>query len=233
MMDNLQKYLRSFRRDYWQRESHYGAASLRREMVISGALMAVTCTALSCALPALASAFALFGFSAMPCMLGIRVNAIRKEMKKISTREFTACGMEKGTFTISGPSRAVNIFVNTQEMVNRETQPLREYCMPATLMGKLAPYFDDCAAAAAQIEARGPDGKILDQIPLVRPRHDYDDYAGMSFWDEEIVPMLTSAGAKKKQEAEARELVTALAMQIQDGLHKPLSVKPIRLKVKA
>lgn len=238
MLEKLQKHLRSFKRDYWDRELQPGETlTLRQEMGVSAGLVLSVCTVLGLFLPPMAPALALLGALTAPCMLAIRMNEIRKEVNKTSTAEIELCGNTRGIVTISGPGHAVNVVANTQAMLYRQTRPPRLHLrtpdynvIPAKILAGLAPYFNDCAEAAAQLEAR-VDGKLVDSFALghycVGEANDPAKY-----WYEEVKPLLSAQGAMNKRVADRHAAGNAAASQVENGLSRKVSVRPIRLKAK-
>ncbi|MEZ0261632.1 MAG: hypothetical protein ACAH80_11530 [Alphaproteobacteria bacterium] len=230
MLEKLQKHLRAFTRDYWQRDSRPGrSVPLSREMLINSGIVAVVCGGVGLAFPAIAPVLCLFGVSTLPCMLGIRMFEIKKEMNKITTAELKLCGLDAPTATLSGPPRAINIVMNTQAIIDKRLKPLSGMQPTGKLLDDLTPHFNDCAEAAAQLEAT-VDGKPVDSIALGRAYRACDEYLDEHFWREEVKPLLTRTGVAKKIKADWLAAANTAISQLTEGLSQSLTVKPIRLK---
>jgi hypothetical protein len=170
-------------------------------------------------------------------MLLIRMREMKKEMLKTDSA-LLPLAVEYGagaalTAELTGPARQIHIVINTQRMLQNATDKDGEFVLPESTLKKLTPYFNDCAKAAAQLDAT-LHGTPLDSISLTRNHILKDDYGDgrTETWRGAVQPLLTRQGAAKELTAERLVAATAAVSAVQGGTGQTLTVRPIKLKKK-
>jgi hypothetical protein len=232
--DSIKKGLRRFNRDYWSALS----GEMKTYAAVFGAVGGGICIFFPAAVPIVAA----FSAVMLPCVLGVRMFDANKAARKRSSHEITLASKyidkeEPGKATLTGPAEDLRVFINTQQLIDRLARKDRNSMSSEKIASALAPYFNDCAEAAAHLHA-SCDGKQLDTIPLTRSRSEWDDYGDYIIsWQEELHTLPTSTGAAKIQaaaELQARSAATTAAINAaHDGIDSAVTMKRIKLKVAA
>jgi len=240
MLEKLKEHLRTFKRDYWHGvegiTAHTGPTRpLAREIKIAATLIAVCTGAVALCFPPLAAGAVAGGGLLFASFAAQRTAKVRNKTAAQTTAHLPMASADDVYATLTGPASALRTVVNTQRMLDEATRDYGEYVMPKEVLNKLAPHFNDCAKAVAQLTAEN-NGNPLDSIALTRVRTLTDDYDGfiVGYYRENIIEMPTPYGVEKKQAAAEQAARTAAEVAgAKDGLDSPLTVKRIRLKVAA
>lgn len=239
MRETLQKHLRTFKRDYWDGSAEPASHSKRTvplssDIKIAGVLTTVFMGAIALCLPHLVAGVAMTGVLLFTSLAGWRTAKVKKNLAPQSVATLALEGDRNDFTTLSGPARALSVVLNTQRMLEHATKDYQEYCMPEETRRQLAPYFNDCAAAMAQLTAE-VGGKPLDSVSLTRICLLTDDYDGIPVgsYRQNIIEMPTRAGVERKQAAERAADVAQTLIRMQHGTGNTLTVKRIKLKARA
>lgn len=237
MNETLQKHLRTFVRDYWNgsaASAHTGRTlPLSREIKVLGTFATVCTGAVALCFPplwpvALAASGALFTSLAV-----WRTAKVKNNLTTQTVATLARAGDKNEFTTLSGPARALRTVINTQRMLDEATREYGEYCMPAEASRKLAPYFNDCAEAMAQLSADAG-GNSLDSVALTRAGILTDDYDGIpvGYFRQNVIEMPTRTGVERKKAAERAADVAQTLIRMQHGTGNALTVNPIKLKAR-
>lgn len=153
-----------------------------------------------------------------------RIKEIRKDMRKATAGRLTA--ENGGTIELAGPGMQVKVIENTQKLIDKMTASCEQDGeLPPRLQKKLRAYIGDSEEAAATVSAY-LDAAPQERIPFLRPV--FNPSGGKTAVIAAFV--LTPLGRERKKAADYDAAVAAAVEHCQNGLPRPIKVKPLRLK---